>query len=277
MAVEMGTGKWYEWPFGGIFDDEEGGIKSLSTLSPEQQQLMVGIGQYLQSQMGKGATPYTGQLTAPLSTGEQAAYDKSMSNLGGGLSTSAAAAVEAQKKALSGLSEQDVYNQYMKYTAPSEGKYLRETSIPTFKESMVPGGTLRSTGTETGIGNMISQFGADQLSRIGQRIQSERTNAITALGQATPINALEKQTADIGMAGEMGGIVRGVEQLELTNKLQEFIRTTPEMSPLIDKMLAYLNVGTTAAYAPATESASPFMQLLPAIAQGVGSYYGAKA
>jgi hypothetical protein len=253
-----------------------GGIKKTSALSPEQEEMMKGLGEYLQGMIGKGATPYTGELTAPISEGEQAAATKSLSTLQGGLSTTAQSSVDAYKKAIAGLSDEEVYNQYMKYTAPSEQRYLKDVSIPTFKESMVPGGTLRSTGTEMGIGDIISKFGEGQLGRIGERITSERAQAISALGQASGMNALETQAPEMGAAATYGGIARTIQQAELTAKLEEFKRVQPEMSPLIDKMLGFLGITTTAAYnQPATPS--PFMQLLTAIAPGVGTYLGAKA
>lgn len=253
------------------------GINTISTMSPEQQQLMIGLGNYLQSQVGKGAAPYSGQTTAPLSTGEQAAYQKSLSNLEGAPTASATSGIAAFQNALKGMSEKDVYNQYMKYTAPLEAKTLKEQTIPTFKESMVPGGTLRSTGTESGIAKIISDYGANQLSRIGQRIQQERANALSVLPMTGTMSSLESRAPEMEAAASYGGIARAVEQAELTAKLQEFIRTSPEMSPLISQMLNYLNVGTMAAYNQPAET-SPFMQILPSLIQAggavAGAYYG---
>jgi len=257
--------------------DEDGNpIKKVSTLSSEQEKLMKGLGDYLLVNVGKGATPYTGQLVAPISQGEQSAYDKSLSNLSGGMTSSAAGSVDAYKKAIAGLSPEEVYSQYMKYTAPSEARYLKDVSIPTFKESMVPGGTLRSTGTEMGIGDIVSKYGEGQLGRIGERINVERTNAINALGQASGINALESGSAAMNEAATYGGLARTIQQADLSAKLEEFKRTTPEASPLIDKMLAYLGISTQAAYNTTDNTTSPFMQLLGAIAPGVGTYLGSK-
>lgn len=277
LPKERGKG-WCAGDIGGNPEGVESGIQKTSTLSAEQQKLMDALGPWLSERMGKGLPAYTGEMTAPISEGEQAAYDKALSNLGGGLSTSAQGSVDAYKKALTGLSEKEVYDQYMKYTAPAEARYLKETTIPTFKESMVPGGTLRSTGTERGIGDIISKYGEGQLGRIGERISSERANAVAALGQATNMNALETQAGDMSAAATYGGIARTIEQAELTAKLQEFIRTTPEMSPIVEMMLQYLGIGTEAAYyqqgkapiwATIMSGAAPYTGM----SEGVNSYY----
>jgi len=252
-----------------FFKQKKPTVGTVSTLDEDQQGIMSSLAAYLQGQVGKGVAGYTGETTAKMSEGESAALAKAIANLSGGLSSTALASTDAYKKALTGLSEKEVYDQYMKYTAPSENAYLKNTLLPTFKESQVPGGTLRSSGTERGIAEVINNFGNQQLSRIGQNIQSERANAILALGQAGSIDALEKQTGDISTAAGMGGIARAIEQQELTSKLQEFIRTQPEANPLIEKMLALLGVTTTGLYT--TEgSPSAFMQILNAAGGAAG-------
>ena len=245
-------------------------ISTISTLSADQQKIMAALGEYLAANVGKGATSYTGKTTAPLSEGESAAYAQALSNLSGGLSSSAQASLDAYQKAITGTSEKDVYNNYMKYTAPQEAAYLKNTTIPTFKESMVPGGTLRSTGTEKGLADVISNYQNTQLSNIGDAINTAKTNATNALQYASVMNDLEKQTSDISAASTLGSTARAVEQAELTAKLNEFLRTVPEASPLLSTMLSYLGVTTSAAY-NTQKSASPFAQILSAFASGLGS------
>jgi hypothetical protein len=58
--------------------------------------------------------------------------------------------------------------------------------------------------------------------------------------------------------------------------MEEFKRTTPEMSPFIDKMLSFLGIQTMAAYNEPAQ-ASPFAQLLSSIAPGLGTYLGSQA
>ena len=59
---------WFSDFFGG---EEEQKIEKTSTLSPAQEQMMSQLGQYLQSMIGQGATPWTGSFTAPMSEAEK--------------------------------------------------------------------------------------------------------------------------------------------------------------------------------------------------------------
>jgi len=255
-----------------LFKSKKPTVGTMSTLSPEQETLMSELGNYLTNALTnyKG---YEGQLTADPNAGQISAYEKALANLNSGLSSTAQASTGAYKDVLAGADPKTVYNQYMQYTAPLENAYLKNTLLPAIKEAQVPGGTLRSTGTENAIAKTVGDFGNQQLSRIGDRITSERANVTNALGQATSMDALEKQTGDIGTASYMGGVARAIEQEALTAKLQEYYRTNPEMASILSNLMSYMNIDTKAMYQ--TEgSASPFMQLLSGLGGAVGNYMG---
>ena len=260
-------------------DEDEEATKKISTLSPEQQALMKGLGEYLQGKIGQGLPGYTGQLVAPMTGAEQIGYGDLLKYISGGIGPTATAGLGTYGQ-LMNVDPTQLAAEYMKYQAPAEQRYLKETTIPTFKESMVPGGTLRSTGTERGIGDIISKFGEGQLGRIGQTIEGARGRAAGLIPYLGQMAGIEGGVPQMEAAFQYGQLPRMIEQAELTAKLQEFIRTTPEMSPLIDKMLGYLGVQTQAAYnQPYTPS--PFLQFLssvvPGIGSGIGSYLGSKA
>jgi hypothetical protein len=255
-----------------FFKSDEQEIKKTTTLSPEQQEMMKGLGEYLQSMIGKGATPYTGQLVAPMTGTEQQGMNLLNQYVGGGIGQTAQTGLGAYNQMMN-VDPNQIAAEYMKYTAPQEQRYLKETTIPTFKESMVPGGTLRSTGTERGIGDIISKFGEGQLGRIGTSIEGARNRAASLIPQLSTMAGIEGGVPQMEAAFQYGQLPRMIEQAELTAKLQEFVRTSPEMSPLIDKMLGYLGIQTQAAYnQPYTPS--PFMQFLTAAAPGVGAGVG---
>lgn len=256
-----------------LFKDEEGGIQKISTLSPEQEQLIKGLGEYLMSMMGKGATPYTGQQVAPMSGTEQQGMNLLNQYVGGGIGQTAQTGLGAYNQMMN-VDPNQIAAEYMKYTAPQEQRYLKETTIPTFKESMVPGGTLRSTGTERGIGDIISRFGEGQLGRIGQTIEGARGRAAGLIPYLGQMAGIEGGVPQIEAAFQYGQLPRMIEQAELTAKLQEFVRTSPEMSPLIDKMLGYMGISTIAAYNQPYRP-SPFLQILAAAAAGAGQAAGA--
>ena len=252
----------------GIFKSDKGGIQTISTLSEEQKKILQGLGEYLQSMVGKGATPYPGEQVAPMSAEEQQGMGLLDQYIGGGVGDTAQLGLGAYQNLLN-VDPKQIAAEYMKYTAPSEQRYLKETMIPTFKESMVPGGTLRSTGTERGIGDIITQFGEGQLGRIGTNIESARTRAANLLPYLQTMQGIEGGVPQMEAAFQYGQLPRMIEQAELTAKFEEFKRTSPELSPLIDKMLNYLGIETMAAYNQ-PYMPSPFLQLLGAVAPGVG-------
>jgi len=113
---------------------------------------------------------------------------------------------------------------------------------------MVPGGTLRSTGTERGIGDIISRFGEGQLGRMGEMMMGERARSMQALGMLPTMAGIEGGLPQIEAAAQYGALPRLIEQQELMGKIQEFIRTTPELSPVLDRLMQMLNIQTMGAY-----------------------------
>ena len=266
---------WWNWPLPDEwFESEEGGVQTIGTMSPEQQSLMAALGPWLQSRIGQGLPGWEGAFTAPLSEYEQTGMGLLGDYIGGGIGDTAEMGLGAYQQALQGLSPEQVHQQYMKYTAPAEARYLKEQLIPTFKESMVPGGALRSTGTERGIGDIVSKFGEGQMGRIGERITSERAGARSMLPYLSQMSSLEGGMPQIEAALQYGQIPRMIEQAELQAQIQEFIRTTPELSPILNQMQQFLGHQTMAAYNQPFQP-SPFMQFLGAVAPGVGSGIGA--
>ena len=222
----------------GWFTGDKGGIEKISTLSPEQQKLMEQMYGFTSERIGVGLPGWEGDWTAPLTEGEEFGIGK-------------------YKEAITGMQPEEVSDWYMKYIAPGEQKYLEEVSIPTFKESMVPGGTLRSTGTERGIADIVSKFGTEQLGRIGETIMGERARATGALPGYM----------------QAAGLQRFIEQDELNKQYAEFVRTTPELSPILGLVMEILNTTTQAAfYRPGTEGA--LSGILSGLAQGVGGALG---
>jgi hypothetical protein len=151
---------------------------------------------------------------------------------------------------LKGANPTDVYNNYMEYTAPLENAYLRNTTIPTLKESMVQGGTLRSSGTETALQKAISDFGNNQLSRIGTTVNERYNTAANALGQASTMNelSLNSPNAKVTAASTYGALPRLLEQADLNAKYEEFKRTNPNLSSTVDQILQALGIQTQSGY-----------------------------
>lgn len=68
---------------------------------------------------------------------------------------------------------------------------------------------------------------------------------------------------------------RMIAQEELNKEFAEFVRTTPELSPILDLVMQIMNVGTQAAfYQPSTTGF--LSEVLGAGAKVAGAYYGSK-
>lgn len=256
-----------------FFTGKEAEIKKTSTLSPEQQYMMEGLGKYLEGKIGEGLPAWEGGFTAPLTGIEQAGQGLLSQYVTGGPGEAGQAGLGSFLSMMN-VDPKQLEAEYMKYQAPAEQRYLKENLIPTFKESMVPGGTLRSTGTERGIGDIISRFGEGQLGRIGESIEAARGRAAGLIPQTGMMAGIEGGVPQIEAAMQYGQLSRMVEQAELNAQIQEFVRTTPELSPLMNRMLEYLGISTQAAFLDPAQ-ASPFMQLAAPIMEGAGKAIGA--
>lgn len=234
---------------GSYFGGKGGGdLQTFSTLSSEQQKWMTGLGEYLETGVGQGLPGWEGGFAAPMSEAERTSQGLLQDYVGGGIGETAEMGLGAFQQALKGMSPEEIQAEYMKYTAPGEARFLKETLIPTFKESMVPGGTLRSTGTERGIGDIISRFGEGQLGRIGERITTERAGARSMIPYVGQMAGIEGGLPQIEAGMRYGALPRLIEQQELMGQIQEFIRTTPELSPILNQMMQLLNIQTMGGY-----------------------------
>ena len=105
-------------------------------------------------------------------------------------------------------------------------------------------------------------------------ITGRRGQALGALGMLPEISGLAGGLPQIEAAMRYGGLPRLIEQAELSAQFEEFKRTTPELSPIIDVALNILGTQTQAAFFDPGK-ASLFEQLVPSIGKAIGSQLGA--
>ena len=239
-ALLGGAGWGLASMFGG--DDDEEGMKKTSTLSPEQQAMQAKLLPYLTGKIGEGLPAWGGDWTASLGEGEEWGIGK-------------------YKEAVEGMDPKAVHDWYMEYMAPQEKRYMRQEVIPEIREAGVRHGTLYGTPTETRESKAWEGYGAGQMGRIGEAVMSERAGARASLPGYMQAAALP----------------RLIEQEELNAQIQEFVRTTPELNPILNQALNAMGIQTQAAYYQPAQP-SPFMQLAsavaPAVGSGMGAYYG---
>lgn len=256
----------------GMQELDEGGIKELETMTPEQKKIFESLGAYLQGKVGEGLPGWEGAFTAPLSNMENVGMSQLGDYVSGGIGSTGQSGVNAFNSMMN-VDPNQIAAEYMKYQAPAEQRYLNEVLIPNMKESMVPGGTLRSTGTERGIGDIISKFGEGQLGRIGQTIEGARSRAAGLIPQTGSMAGIEGGVPQMEAAFNYGQLPRMIEQAELTSQIEEFRRTTPELSPILDKLMSYVGLSTKTMYNQPAEQT--LLQSLLGSAGGlVGSVVG---
>ena len=148
--------------------------------------------------------------------------------------------------------------------------------IPRIREEYIPTGTFYGSPRYEAVGKAWEQYGAEQLGRIGSAIQKEREAARQMLTYLPTMTALTEERplrlAEAGM--ELGALPRLLEQAKLQSEIEEFVRTTPELSPILDRALQLLNLQTQAAYYRPYQP-SPIVELLGAAAPAIGYTIGA--
>lgn len=260
-----------------FFTGKEAGIEKTSTLSPEQQEIMKKLSGFTTGKIGQGLPGFEGPLTAPLSGVEQAGISRLGEYVGGGLPDVTQQGIGAFQDILAGADPKKSFEFFQQFIAPEEQRMLKEELIPTFKESQVPGGVLRGTGTEGGIADIISRFGTSQMGRIGADIQSRREQALRGLGMLPEVSGLAGGVPQIQAAMQYGGLPRLIEQQDINARFAEFIRTTPELSPILQQAQDILKIQTQAAFMrPAEKSgiAQIGEALAPIVGQAAGGYFG---
>jgi len=258
--------------------DEEQDIQTISTLSPEQQALLGPYASFLQSRVGQGLPGYTGQLTAGM-TPQQTSALSMLSSYLQGTPDIQTFGLEQYKNALAGMDPTETANWYREYMLPEQKRLQEEEVIPGVREAYA--GPLSAYYSEPRMGaeaRSWGKYGTERGAELGEAIMSERAGARSLLPYLTQMSALQGGMPQIEAGMQYGEVARQIQQQELTAKFEEFKRTTPELSPVIDMIQNLLNIQTMAAFGPggAAPTASPFAQLLGPVAQYLGAYAGSK-
>jgi len=234
-----------------------------------QKKLGKDLSQYFRSDIGKGLPGYEGPLTAGLHNLEQRAMEgigPYLDSLGQGQTL----AIEQFKNAMQPMTPAETEAFYSRYFDPLAQRMMEQQVLPGFKESMVPGGNLRSSGTALGLGQLWGDYATNRMAGIGDwwKWQQEQANKLLPYG--AQISEWESGIPQLQTAMQFGGVARGVEQADIDRRLAEFIRTTPQLNPILDKGLGLMGVSTNAYYQPSGES--PFSQAMQGLMPGIGAY-----
>lgn len=202
-------------------------------LNPEQTSMTKALGPWLQSAAMNPAQQYTGEYTAPVSSGEQTAIDRNarLSALG----------EKGLEPLLAGEFPEDYYQNTL-YKPML--KQWQEDVQPQVEESYAgPGGywgSARAGAVGKGYRDLMDTLAAKR-SELAWNVQQNVPNAITAA------NSLSTTEASIQ------SIPRIIQQYGLDKKYTEWVRTRPESLPYIQYALNFLGL-STGTYIPAEKA-----------------------
>ena len=267
---------------GEFFGGKEAELKTLETLDPQQRALFDKFGSYLTSSVGEGATPWTGAFGVDPSKYEEMGLGQLGKYVGGEPSELQKFGVGQFTEALKGLSPEYMEDIYRTSYLPRQERLFKEETIPAIRESFIGPGTFYSgggayggrTGAEAKAAETFGEFTAGQLADLifkGQEYGRESLDMLPGMVSMVEEDPLRRATAGL----TLGSLPRVLEQQELQARMNEFMRTQPEYSPMLQYLQPYLGTQTMASYMqPGYES--PFLSLLGTGLKAAGTYAGMK-
>ena len=249
--------------FSDFFKGEDASIETVSTQTPQQQEMMKKFGNFLYEGVGKGATPWTGGFAAPFSEYEEMGLGKLGEYVGGEMGEVGTFGLGQYLESLKGLDPEYMEGMYREHILPRQQRIFREEVIPTIRESYVGPGTFYGSGRterEAKAGETFGEYTGGQMFDYmmkGQEYGRESLRMLpgmTALQDEDPL-----RRAQAGL--QYGALPRQIAQKELEGQMQEFIRTLPENSPMIPYLMQYMDMSTQAMFQKEGKP-SPFAEVM---------------
>lgn len=249
--------------FEDFFKGRKGDVRNLGTLSDSQGPVERNLGSYFSTEIGQGVDRYPGELSVPISEFETRGLDALSRYLTQGPSGILGEASGALSRILSGEPSTDINpaatEEFISraITDPARATYQEET-LPAIRESFIgPGQLFSSARAETerragrDVERDISAQGsairyADEQARRGLA-ESAQERALRGASIAPSLGReMEELPLRQAMAGTaIGGLQRMIEQQSLDREVAEFVRTSPESNPILDKALQLIGTPTT--------------------------------
>jgi len=194
-----------------VFGGGSSESKPQSTLTQTQKQTETALGSYLIPYIGQGLKPYPGQLSATLGKEYGLSEDYLQSVMSGEYSSP------------------EYLEQYFKYG-------IEDPMMEAWREKILP-----EIGGEAGRGGFFYGSGRETLERqsaedIASTLAGERGKLYYSMEQAE--RARQQEAASLSLQAAMGRTA--VEQGILTREQEEWLRTQPEYSHMLNLVLAYL-------------------------------------
>ncbi len=261
----------------------------LDTRTAEQRGVSEGLGKYFEARIGRGMQRYPGQFVAGMSGFERGGL-ASLRQLGAsGMPDIFNTGTAALTELLAGEPSTEV-NPELTEKYFSEGIYdpmfrsMKEDIIPEIEGAYAGNywGTPRAEATtgawtdfEEGMSGVLSELiYADEQTRIGLE-ESANDRQLAATGVAGQMAQIEENInmGRINAAMTYGSLPRVLMQAELDANYNEWLRTRPEYSPVVNQALQFMNVPSpyTPIITPGEEGALP--GIMGTIESMIGGYF----
>jgi len=218
----------------------------------EQQKTAKTLGNYIQPLIGAGSPAYTGQLVAPMSPAESTAQSQLTQWLGAP-SPTMGASQDAYMRALTGNYQPIVNDQATTALYNQIRNQIINRDLPELQNTMAKNANLSGMyfsgphaenqrklleTTGANLADILAQlrYGDEQTRRdIARERESRQASMIP---YAAGMENLPATKAITGL--QFGSLPRDIQQSQNTAQYQEFLRTLPENSPILELALAYL-------------------------------------
>jgi len=246
---------------GGLFDSGDS-LETFSTLSPQQSVISKKLREYMTDRIGKGLPTYEGERVAPMSTQEQAglgALNQYQSGYGAYMPQQQGVFAKALAgNALPQIDSSGASQYFENNIAPIFQRRFQEFMAPAMEQTRAMGGRKSSSAMNqtvatqaAGLGDQLSQMQYQYLQQeqAAQR-QREELNAQYQVGAMQSTDPLRAEQLRVAASGESGlaQLPRMLEQAGMDAAFQEFMRTLPEMNPVLAQAMQYIGIPMQGTY-----------------------------
>lgn len=154
----------------------------------------------------------------------------------------------ALDEGLRGISPEDAEALYMEKVMPGQRRLYEEEIMPKVSEAYTKTGSFSGSDRAQAEARSAQKWGEQQGTQMMDWIKYGMQSGRNVLAQAAQLQNYINSAPAL-KAGQLTAFSNQMRQLELAEmnaRFTEFKRTTPELSPIIDKMLAFMGMQTMA-------------------------------
>lgn len=236
-----------------------GSPSTVSNFNPQQQNLAHVLGPVLQSQVGKGITPYSGEIVAPLNAGYQNVQDQLNSYNPQQFQAGQTGAIN---QALSGqpaynLDPQTTANYFQQGVVDPSMRTYNSTTAPAINQGFAAQGGTFSTARGIAQSRALSDLQATNASNLAQtQYQNQTLNSQLAESAANRQLqgigiANQYQTQPLYNAQQLSAALQPFQQQAQaldTTGYQQWQAQQPYNNPYLSQIMGYLGQSTQSAY-----------------------------